>query len=172
MALCRFIPEAGGSALMTLVWMAVRGVLCMAVSNAAFFLIYRALPESQDAKRTVRKMPKLLGHIYTLLVVMLAFVIFRCDTLAQAGTFISAMFTGWGGAPASNVILMRELTPLFIATSAAACVAACPVGDLVKAKLPEQGMRTASFVGSIALLVLCVLSLSSGTYNPFIYFRF
>ena len=59
MALCRFIPEAGGSALMTLVWMAVRGVLCMAVSNAAFFLIYRALPEYQDAKRTVRKMLKL-----------------------------------------------------------------------------------------------------------------
>ena len=59
MALCRFIPEAGGSALMTLVWMAVRGVLCMAVSNAVFFLIYRGLPEYQDAMRTVRKMLKL-----------------------------------------------------------------------------------------------------------------
>ena len=59
MALCRFVPEAGGSALMTLVWMAVRGMLCMAVSNAAFFLIYRALPEYQDAMRTVRKVLKL-----------------------------------------------------------------------------------------------------------------
>ena len=134
------------------------------IIHGAFSLFEELVP--------VRKMPKLLGHIYTLLVVMLAFVIFRCDTLAQAGTFISAMFTGWGGAPASNVILMRELTPLFIATSAAACVAACPVGDLVKARLPKQVMRAASFAGSIALLVLCVLSLSSGTYNPFIYFRF
>ena len=58
MALCRFIPEAGGTALMSLVWMGVRGAICVAVSNAVFFLIYRGLPEFQDARRMVRKILK------------------------------------------------------------------------------------------------------------------
>ena len=52
------IPEFGGNALMSFVWMGVRGAICMAVSNAAFFLIYRNLPEYQDARRTVFKMLK------------------------------------------------------------------------------------------------------------------
>ena len=37
--------------LMSLVWMGVRGAICVAVSNAVFFLIYRGLPEFQDARR-------------------------------------------------------------------------------------------------------------------------
>ena len=58
MALCRLIPEAGENALNSLVWMGARGAICMAVSNAAFFVIYRSLPEYRDAVRTVRKMLK------------------------------------------------------------------------------------------------------------------
>lgn len=56
--LCRFIPESGSNILITFLWMAVRGVICVAVSNAIFFPVYRLLPEFQDAKRSMRKLLK------------------------------------------------------------------------------------------------------------------
>ena len=37
---------------------------------------------------------KLLGHAYTLLVVVIGFTIFRAESVSQAKAFIMAMFTG------------------------------------------------------------------------------
>ena len=56
MAVCRLIPEAGGSAVMSLVWMAARGVACALVSGGVLLVIYRVLPEYADAKKAVLKM--------------------------------------------------------------------------------------------------------------------
>ena len=56
LALCRLIPEAGANAALSLMWMALRGIVCAAVSNGIFFLVYSRLPEFQDGKRTVLKM--------------------------------------------------------------------------------------------------------------------
>ena len=54
--LCRLIPEAGSGALQTLLWMALRGLLCAAFSGAVLLAVYRLLPEFRDARRLVRKM--------------------------------------------------------------------------------------------------------------------
>ena len=43
---------------MTLCLMGGPGLLCVAVSNAVFFLVYRFLPEYGDAKRLALKMIK------------------------------------------------------------------------------------------------------------------
>ncbi|MBQ6522494.1 MAG: MBOAT family protein [Atopobiaceae bacterium] len=132
--------------------------------HGAFSLMEELVP--------VKRLPRILGHLYTLLVVMLAFVVFRCDTLGQAGTFISSMFLGWRSSSASHVLLMRELTPLFLATAAIACIASFPVSAKLKEAAPSSALRLASYAGALALIVLSLLALSSGTYNPFIYFRF
>ena len=39
---------------------------------------------------------KRIGQLYTLLVVVLGFTLFRADTLAQAGAMYAAMFSGVG----------------------------------------------------------------------------
>ena len=36
----------------------------------------------------------------------------------------------------------------------------------------KPAFEKASWVATVLLLALCLLSLASGTYNPFIYFRF
>ena len=61
------------------------------------------------------------------------------------------------------------LTPLYLVTAAVGIVACCPVKMLVKKGRAYEAVTAA---GSLALLLLCMLSLASGTYNPFIYFRF
>lgn len=126
----------------------------------------------------IRKLPKPIGIVYTLLVVTVAFVLFRADSFAQGGTIIAQMFTGWHFEYACVELAMRQLTPLFIATFAAAIVAATPIKGAIERKidaLPDSSaaaLEVASYVFAFVLLALSMLALSGGGYNPFIYFRF
>lgn len=50
------------------------------------------------------------GHIYTLLVVVLGFTLFRADTLSDAGTMFAAMFGGCNFTPEFSQLLHELLT--------------------------------------------------------------
>lgn len=136
--------------------------------HGAFLLLEDVVP--------LRKLPKALGHLYALLVVTLTFVIFRADTLGQAATVLSTMFVGWDLSTARMIPVIGQLTPLFLATCVCAALLASSVPERMESiVLSGSNARTvevASYVASVVLLVLCMVSLSSGTYNPFIYFRF
>ena len=47
------------------------------------------------------KLPKIVGHIYTLLLVLISWVIFAFEDLGQIGTYLSTMF-GLNGASLVN----------------------------------------------------------------------
>ena len=126
----------------------------------------------------VKRLPKGAGLVYTLLVVTVAFVLFRADTFEQGGWFIAQMFTGFHFEYGCVELAVRQLTPLFIATFVVACVAASPAGPRISAAIEARGgqtaarLRVASYVGALVLIAACLLALSGGGYNPFIYFRF
>ncbi len=126
----------------------------------------------------MRKLPKPIGIVYTLLVVTVAFVLFRSDNFVQGGTIIAQMFTGWHFEYDCVELAMRQLTPLFIATFVIAIVAATPIKGVIEQRIgaatdsTAMVLEIASYVLAIALLVLSLLALSGGGYNPFIYFRF
>ena len=138
--------------------------------HGLFLLIEEYLP--------IHKLPKPVGVVYTLLVVTVAFVLFRADSFEQGGWIISQMFTGWHFEYACVELAMRQLTPLFIVTFLVAVVAATPVKGALERfvdNAPDNtvaALETASYVFALALLALSLLSLSGGGYNPFIYFRF
>lgn len=115
------------------------------------------------------KLKSVFQHIYALLVVCIGFVFFRAETMKQGVFWIKEMFSGfaWNGAAMS--LTLSQLTPVYLVTLLAAVIAALPVNSYLKKK---RGYESAAFVCSIAGFFLCVLSLASGTYNPFIYFRF
>ncbi len=110
---------------------------------------------------------RLAGRIYTLLVVVLGFTLFRADTLAQAGAMFSAMFTGVGLNWAGTAAVCALLTPSFLLCLLVSLLLSAPV-----AKRLEPKREWITLAGSLVLLVLCMLDLSAGTFNPFIYFRF
>ncbi|MBO4352292.1 MAG: MBOAT family protein, partial [Eggerthellaceae bacterium] len=126
----------------------------------------------------IRKLPKPIGIVYTLLVVTVAFVLFRADSFTQGGYIIAQMFTGWHFEYACVELATRQLTPLFIATFMVAIVASTPIKGALERKVAETSdskalaFEVASYVLAFALLVLSLLALSGGGYNPFIYFRF
>ena len=123
--------------------------------------------EDSGALPVKRFQGKLLGRVYTLLVVVLGFTLFRADTLAQAGAMFAAMFTGVGLDWTGTAAVCAGLTPVFLLTLAAALVLSFPVS---KRLLPKNDAVT--LAGALGLLVLCMFNLSAGTFNPFIYFRF
>jgi alginate O-acetyltransferase complex protein AlgI len=124
----------------------------------------------------IKKLPKALGLVYALVVVTIGFVIFRAHSLEQAGYFITQMFAGFHFETACQVLAMRQLDPFTLFIGGVAVLACMPVARWVKAGLAGRFaarlVRPASFAASLALLALCILTLSGGGYNPFIYFRF
>ncbi len=123
----------------------------------------------------IRRLPKPVGIVYTMLVVMCTFVIFRADTLAEAGLMLQAMFSGASGGRLANILVMEQLTPHFLATAVMAVLAASSLPPALRSRLVGKagvGINCASYACAIVLLFLSMVSLSSGTSNPFIYFRF
>jgi len=91
------------------------------------------------------------------------------------------MFTGFHFEAASVSLALRQLTPLFIFTFVVAIVGSMPIKNWIAAAIESRGLEqvsllrivgVGSFVVSLALLLVCMFSLSGGGYNPFIYFRF
>lgn len=119
---------------------------------------------------------KPLRHLYAMVVVVCAFVIFRADTLGQAGTMYAAMFTGISMDALSWNALTQLFTPLFLVVFFAAIVACTPILPFVQRKVKghrlELVCQSSSYVVTFLLLILCILNLSVSAYNPFIYFRF
>ncbi len=126
----------------------------------------------------VKRLPRALGHVYTMLVVCAGFVIFRADTLSQGAALIGKMFTGLPAGRDTMGFALQQINPLLMLVLVICLFASCPLKSL-RSRLPGRWEKILARVGnpsayvcSIALLVLCMLSLSGGTYNPFIYFRF
>jgi len=114
----------------------------------------------------VKKLGK-LSHIYVLLVVCVGFVLFRSDSVYQAGSMIGIMFSGFAVDATKLVSLYGVFSRLLGFVFVLACMLAAGV---FKPKDEEDSVL--SYVWSGALLLLCMISLAGSTYNPFIYFRF
>lgn len=134
--------------------------------HGCFLMLEEIVPAIREQGGKVKSF---FQHVYTLLVVLIGFVFFRADSMHQGAAWIKTMFTGFGSNTAAMSLALEQLTPLYLVTAAVGIVACCPVKMLVKKGRAYEAVTAA---GSLALLLLCMLSLASGTYNPFIYFRF
>ena len=111
---------------------------------------------------------KILSHIYLVFVVMIGFVMFRCESISDFGVMVTRMFM-LGSISESSIMFMKLITPLNLTAIVAGIVFSMPVGRFVK---DCKATRALSYVAALAAVVLAVMCLSSGSYNPFIYFRF
>ena len=105
------------------------------------------------------------GRIYTFFVVLVGFVLFRAETLGKAGTMLIAMFTDWSCSVSDLAGVLRFCTPYFVVV-----LLVCVVASIWKPKFAFP--VSFSNVLTLILLLLCLLTVASATYSPFIYFRF
>ena len=118
---------------------------------------------------------KVISHIYTLLFVIIGFVLFDASSLGEAAGNIASLF-GFGGhslVSTESVYALRSYAVVFII----GIIGATPLAAKLIAKL-----RTKEAVGKVInvaepfvlvlLLAVCTAYMVDGAFNPFLYFRF
>jgi len=123
-----------------------------------------------------------LGRVYTLLIVVIGWVLFRSESLSYAMEMLRAMFGGYGlgqGTVTWSMILERSsVNGLFLLAMLAGIVLSTGIGRRIADRskdLAPKGrtvLESAACVCSVLVFLLSVVSLAAGSYNPFIYFRF
>ena len=126
-----------------------------------------------------------IQHVYLLLVVLVGWVLFRCETLSQALGMLAAM-AGFARGSGLEYHLGLYLNTALVIALAAGIAASTPILPYL-AHVIRQKRRAleladrfrldafARTVESTALIALFVVSLSwmaADTYSPFLYFRF
>ena len=120
---------------------------------------------------------RVIGHVYTMLLVCLGFVIFRAATLDGALGMFRAMFT-FAAPGAGAVTALERISPAAWLALAAGIVGCLPVGPWLVSRVerlegtPRSCLRAASYVAAAVLFVACALAASGGNFQPFIYNQF
>lgn len=131
---------------------------------AVFLMIEKWLP-------VLQKLPGFLRRTYTLLIVVLGFVLFNAADLSQALTDIGGMF-GIGGAPlvtAETLYYLRSYAIVLIL----GFIGATPLVKNIACRLENHRVTLIlEPILMIAALLVCTAYLVDGSFNPFLYFRF
>ncbi|MDQ6701101.1 MAG: MBOAT family protein, partial [Acidobacteriota bacterium] len=128
--------------------------------------------ERMGLTELLERAPRPVRHSYTLLVVIIGWVLFRAETVANAGAYLAAMFAL--GKSSSPDFELRRYLPLDVVLAlAAGMVGSMPLRLLrPRWEWPHAIADTAEFAALAGIFLLAVAIASAGTYNPFIYFRF
>ncbi len=141
------------------------------------FLVLERLPGLRGIDRAWRP----IRHAYVTLVVLVGWSLFRSDTVGQAWSFVCAM-AGAASAPRAlrgdwlntldRELLVTMLVAIPLATLPLERWSAALRARLDGRRWALQSRDLADTCLHILLFVMSVAYLASGTFNPFIYYRF
>ncbi len=123
----------------------------------------------------LNKIPRLIRHVYTILLVMIGWVFFRADTLTIAVDYLKVMF-GIGSTKMISPEFIFYLNDIGMILICSAVLSTPIVVGL--AKKVERFNFTEDFKGIVqstfitSLVIISVVMLINFDYNPFLYFRF
>jgi alginate O-acetyltransferase complex protein AlgI len=122
----------------------------------------------------------LVQHLYTIFVVLVAWVFFRIDNLSDAINYVKALF-GCSEATMTNIYIFRYFSSNFILIFIIALLGATPFFEFINNQINILASKfnvilhlkyILVMIGIILLLFIIINQLVTGSYNPFIYFRF
>jgi len=129
--------------------------------------------EKQFLLRRTTRTPGIIMHIYTMLVVMVGWVIFCSVDMSMCFDILSAMFNIFTH-PLVDGTGMYYLTSNLILGGIMACCST-PVMKTAVHYVENRWPKASGWlitVGGVLLFLLCIAYLVNETYNPFLYFRF
>ncbi len=122
--------------------------------------------------------PKIIRHGSTMFLVIISWVLFRCETLPQVFAYIKAMI---GMAPdglwnARSSYMLVQYHVIFLIC----CIAALPIKNWIQDLLSQKKehwicqflLSWGPALCAIGLFFLSYMKLQTGSFNPFIYFQF
>ena len=131
---------------------------------AALLLVEKWIP-------AIGKLPVAVRHVWTLLWVVLSFVLFNADSLSQAIGDIGGMF-GFAGVPMITMETLYYLGSYGILFVLGFIGATPVVRDTAKRLYQYKAVAILEPIVLIALLLICTGYLVDGSFSPFLYFRF
>ena len=124
----------------------------------------------------LQKVPRIFSHSYTLILVIIGWVLFRAENFSQVEHFLGVMFFPTVSMPA--VTLSSLVGTENAVAMALGVVFSLPVLPWVLDKFTADRTVWSGaqlLTGGLVLLsmfLMCTTYIMAGTYNPFIYFRF
>ena len=134
-------------------------------------LLFAGLLLAEKWIPALQRLPGVLRHGYVLLAVVLSFVLFNADSLAQAGQDFAGLF-GFGGlslTSAETLYYLKSYAVLFVL----GILGSTPV--VKNAARRMDGAKAGAVLEAaamLALLIVCTAYLVDGSFSPFLYFRF
>lgn len=125
----------------------------------------------------LEKAPKVIRHLYTLILVMIGWVLFRSNTIHDAAAYLRVMFSGLAGSGTDRAIffLRQYYLELILAV-----IASVPIKEKAEQLLERYQDNCAVYliqtfgpkIFALLVFLLSYMKLVSGSFNPFIYFQF
>lgn len=123
----------------------------------------------------VKKLKKVpfAGHLCTLLVVCIGFVMFRSQTAGQGISMINAMLTGFSFTAAGTVALRYYVTAEAVVVLVLGVILSLPVKEyLSRIPLLSKHWEVLSSISCVLLFVCSIIALAAGGFAPSIYAGF
>ncbi len=140
-----------------------------------YYFVFLMLEKLWIGER-LAKAPAVLGHIYSIVVILIGWVFFYFESLSEIQAFFLAAF----GANGFSSVTQRTVIVNYIAVLPVCAVCALPVlpkaRELLLKIRSEKTRRLLISVGQTAFsagaLLVATAALVGSSYNPFLYFRF
>ncbi len=138
-----------------------------------FFLVLERL----GLASVLSKVPRIVRHLYTLLIVLIGWVIFRSEDTLYSLEYINRMFV-WTDAPGNATVYLNAMYmhAESIIMLLIAVIFSMPMFAIIHPMITLSDAHLKKSFGAMifhfGIFILCVCYLAAGSYNPFIYFRF
>lgn len=130
--------------------------------------------------KILQKFPRIIQHVYTMFIVVLAWVSFRADSLSHSFHYIKVLF---GYSHSTTYTTLARLDSYTIIILVASFIFCTNIRDFTEKAVTVKLERNYSLSFNnvyialryscyIILFVFCATELAQNNYNPFIYFRF
>ena len=123
--------------------------------------------------KVLSKTPKFIKHIYTMLLVMIGWVLFGSVDLTSALEYLKVMFGLSGNALVDNSAIYYLYTNIKLLIILTLC--STPIISIIFRQIIKKG-KTVGILFAVSINIIIILIsiayLVNETYNPFLYFRF
>jgi alginate O-acetyltransferase complex protein AlgI len=137
---------------------------------------WMAVERAMGIKHRQTVWPKPVAWIFTMILVLIGWVMFRAETVSQAFVLYAGMVGAHGLAMSPEVALLTR--PSEFVFLALGCVLSVGPLTLLSGRLRAGARAPQALAGAVAavsplvLLVLCTLALHARSESPFLYFQF
>lgn len=141
-----------------------------------YYFIFLVL-EKYVLKNILKKLPSVILHIYTLVIVYIGWIIFRCDNLSKLSIYLKSLFTfKIDSISISRLSVYIESYWMYFIL---AIIFQMPVYykvleyiDKIKNKKIKTLFVIMHYSFILGIFIITIMFIAHSGYNPFIYFRF